>query len=44
MKMTVHPNRLPISVVDKLMDAEGKFTDENAIRSVKTQIEEFLSF
>ena len=44
MKMIVHPNRLPISVVNTLMDEDGIFTDDAAIRSVKTQIEEFLGF
>lgn len=44
MKMLVHPNRLPVSVVNTLMNEDDIFTDEAAIRSVKTQIGEFLSF
>ena len=44
MKMLVHPNRLPISVVHTVMDANDRFTDEPVIRSIKTQLEEFLSF
>jgi chromate reductase len=44
MRMLVHPNRLPISVVNTLMDENDQFTDHNTLRSVKTQIEEFLSF
>ncbi len=44
MKMTVHPNRLPISVVHTLMSEGDTFIDEGVIRAVKTQIEEFLSF
>lgn len=44
MKMLVHPNRMPISVIHSLMTEEGRFSDEAVIRSVKTQLEEFLSF
>ncbi len=44
MKMLVHPNRLPISVVDSLMNDAGAFINEPAIRSVKNQIKEFLLF
>lgn len=44
MKMLVHPNRLPISVVDKLMDAGGKFTDIPTLAAIDTQLEEFLDF
>ena len=44
MKMLVHPNRLPISVVDKLMDGSGRFTDINTLAAIDTQLEEFLDF
>lgn len=44
MKMLVHPNRLPISIVDKLMDSSGKFTDINTLAAIDTQLEEFLDF
>ncbi len=44
MRMLVHPNRLPISVVNTLMNEKDQFTDHGTLRSVKTQIEEFLSF
>ncbi|RYY51191.1 MAG: NAD(P)H-dependent oxidoreductase [Chitinophagaceae bacterium] len=44
MKMLVHPNRLPISIVDKLMDASGKFTDVATLAAIHTQLEEFLDF
>ena len=44
MKMLVHPNRLPISVVDKLMDTNGRFTDINTLAAIDTQLEEFLDF
>jgi NAD(P)H-dependent FMN reductase len=44
MKMLVHPNRLPISVVDKLMNEEGRFTDDNTLKAIQTQLNEFLNF
>ena len=44
MKMLVHPNRLPISVVDKLMNGNGTFTDVNTLAAIDTQLEEFLDF
>jgi chromate reductase, NAD(P)H dehydrogenase (quinone) len=44
LKMQVHYNRLPISIVDKLMDADGKFLDAATLRSINTQLDEFLEF
>ena len=44
MKMLVHPNRLPISIVDKLMDTEDRFSDENTIKAIQTQLAEFIKF
>jgi len=44
MKMLVHPNRLPISLVDKLLDTENRFADAAALRAIDTQLEEFLEF
>jgi NAD(P)H-dependent FMN reductase len=44
MKMLVHPNRLPISLVDKLLDADDHFVDEAALRAIDNQLEEFLEF
>ncbi|CAN5889534.1 hypothetical protein BH11BAC4_BH11BAC4_13540 [soil metagenome] len=44
LKMLVHPNRLPISVVDKLMDEAGHFSDAGTLAAIKTQLEEFLKF
>lgn len=44
LKVTVLPNRLPISVVDKLMDAEGRITDAPTLAALDTQVEEFISF
>jgi NAD(P)H-dependent FMN reductase len=44
LKMLVHPNRLPISTVDKLLSEEGRFTDVNTLKSIQEQLEEFLRF
>lgn len=44
MKMLVHPNRLPISLVDKLMDKNGQFIDVSTIQAVNSQLEQFLNF
>ena len=43
LKVTVLPNRLPISVVDKLMDAEGVIRDESTLAAMSAQIDEFLA-
>jgi len=43
-KMLVHPNRLPLSVVDKLLDPEGRFHDEGTIRAIGIQLQEFIEF
>ncbi len=43
MKMLVHPNRLPISVINTLMD-DHSFTDINALKAIDNQLEEFLNF
>ena len=43
MKMNVFYNKLPISVIDKVMDDEGRLNDET-IKAVNKQIDEFLIF
>ncbi len=43
MKMLVHPNRLPISVINTLMN-DHNFTDANALKAIDNQLEEFLNF
>jgi chromate reductase len=44
LKVAVLPNRLPISVVDKLMDAEGVMRDEATLAAISAQLDEFLKF
>jgi chromate reductase, NAD(P)H dehydrogenase (quinone) len=44
LKITVHPNQLPISVVDKLMDKNGKFTDESTVAAIRQQLDSFIEW
>ncbi len=44
LKMLVHPNRLPISVVDKLLDADDHFSNAATINAIQMQLDEFVSF
>lgn len=43
-KITVHPNKLPISQVNRLMDADGKFTDEGTLKAIGNQLDEFIKW
>lgn len=43
LKMNVHYNKLPISVINKVMDESGKLNEET-IRVINTQLEEFIRF
>ncbi|HPH83858.1 MAG TPA: NADPH-dependent FMN reductase [Ferruginibacter sp.] len=44
MKMIVHPNRLPISSVNKLLNPDGRFTDPGTLQAINSQLDEFLAF
>ena len=44
MKITVHPNKLPISQVNKMMDENGRFTDALTLSAVNAQLDEFLKW
>ncbi|MEO5889708.1 MAG: NADPH-dependent FMN reductase [Ferruginibacter sp.] len=44
LKVMVHHNRLPISSVDKLMDADGHFKDEHTIKAIDQQLDEFIKW
>lgn len=44
LKMHVFYNRLPISVVDRLMNAEGDFSDEGQQAASEMQIQGFLEY
>jgi NAD(P)H-dependent FMN reductase len=43
-KVMVHHNKLPISLVDKMMDKEGNITDESTLKAMNDQIDEFLGW
>ena len=44
MKSIVHPNRLPISSVNKLLDEQNKIKDYSTLQSIDEQLNEFLQF
>ncbi|HJU45549.1 MAG TPA: NADPH-dependent FMN reductase [Chitinophagaceae bacterium] len=43
-KMIVHPNKLPISVVDTLMNKKELITDKATLGAINTQLDEFIRF
>lgn len=43
-KMIVHPNKLPISVINKLLNKEGMIADVNTLLVINLQLDEFISF
>jgi chromate reductase, NAD(P)H dehydrogenase (quinone) len=43
-KINVHHNKLPISMVDKLLNGAGVITDAGTLTAIDTQLEEFLAF
>lgn len=44
LKITVHPNKLPISVVNTLINEEGKIADTNTLRVINQQLDEFIQW
>lgn len=42
-KIVVHPNKLPISVIDKVMDADGTINN-NTLQAIDQQLDEFINF
>ena len=44
MRVVVHPNKLPISIVDKLFNESGMIGDRPTMKAIETQLEEFISF
>ena len=44
MKMTVHPNRLPLSTVDKLLNENNLIGDEGNLNAIKQQLTDFLTY
>lgn len=43
-KMHVHPNKLPISVVDKLLNGTNLISDAGTLKAIDEQLEEFLAY
>ena len=43
-KMIVHHNKLPISVIDKVMDESGIITNKNTLLAIDQQLDEFINF
>ena len=43
LKMNVHYNKLPISVIDKVMDENGSLNKET-MRVINDQLDEFIRF
>ena len=43
-KMHVHPNKLPISVVDKLLNSADLIEDPGTIQAINEQLDEFLAY
>ncbi|MDP1800272.1 MAG: NAD(P)H-dependent oxidoreductase [Bacteroidota bacterium] len=44
LKMHVYYNRLPISIVDKIISADGKFIDEGQQAACEAQVSGFLEY
>ena len=42
LKITVHPNKLPISVVNSVMDSNGRVIDKNTLTAIQQQLDEFI--
>jgi chromate reductase len=42
--VVVHPNKLPISVIDKLKDQDGNLNDAATLGIIKKQLYEFIEF
>lgn len=43
-KITVHPNKLPISVIDSVMDDKGIIIHKNTLQAINQQLDEFINF
>jgi NAD(P)H-dependent FMN reductase len=44
LKVFVHPNKLPISTVDKMLNGEGLVHDPATADAIYTQVNEFIQF
>ena len=44
LKVVVHPNKLPISIVDRLLNGNGTVHDAGTIQAIDGQLTEFIPF
>ena len=44
LKITVLPNLLPISVINTLMDENGQLKDENTLKVINQQLDQFIEW
>lgn len=44
LKVVVHPNKLPISAVDKLFDDQQHISDKETLAEIDVQLDEFIQF
>ena len=44
LKITVHPNKLPISAINQVMSDEGKLINKVTIEVINQQLDEFISW
>jgi chromate reductase len=44
MNVFVHPNKLPISSIDKVMDDDGIIHNEHTLQAINKQLDEFMKF
>jgi len=44
MNVFVHPNKLPISVIDKVMDEDGVISNKFTLQAINKQLDEFIIF
>lgn len=44
MKVAVHHNKLPISVINTLIDGDGAISDARTLASIQLQLDEFIEF
>jgi len=41
-RITVHPNKLPISVVNSVVGSDGRIIDKNTLNAIDRQLDEFI--
>jgi len=42
LNITVHPNKLPISVVNSVVGSDGKIIEKNTLKAIHQQLDEFI--